>query len=122
MTDAQLSPAQLRILRHMLGINEPYDRTPTPYRDYYCANPGDPELLELQRLDMVVLYDTRGNCEYFRCTDAGRAAAIESHRTIRAPKAARVYSRFLAIKDAYTDLTFHEFLTNPDFAETRRDA
>lgn len=117
-----MTDEQLRTLRHMLGINTPHDPRPKPYRDYYCANPGDPELHELARLGMVKLYSSHGNYEWFRCTDAGRAAAIASHKTIRHSKSSRVYSKFLDVRDAIPDLTFREFLTNPDFAPTRRAA
>jgi hypothetical protein len=118
----QLTEEQTRILRHMLGIDKPDERDPKAYRDYYCANPGDPELHALAGLRMVEIYSREGRYEWFRTTAAGRAAAIASHRTILEPKAKRVYSRYLDVKDALGDLTFREFLTHPQFAETRRAA
>jgi hypothetical protein len=105
-----VTPEQLRILRHMLGIDDPYMATPKPYRDYYCANPGEPKLHELAALGMVELYSTHGSYEWFRCTPAGRAAAIASQRAIRKSKSARVYAKF------------RQFLTDQHFAETRRAA
>lgn len=119
---ATLTDEQLRILRHMLGINTPDDARPKPYRDYYCANPGDPALHELACVGAVRMYAKRGGYEWFCCTDSGRAAAISSHRTIRLRKPQRVYLRFLDCRDAFEGLTFREFLTSPEFAETRSAA
>lgn len=110
-----LNSAQLRILRHMLGIDRPELDRPEPWRNYYCANPGESEMLELVRLGAIELYDTRGGYEWYRCTDAGRAAGIASHKTIRYSAAKRRYIRFLDVKDCMPDLTFREFLTNPRF-------
>ena len=107
----QLTPEQLQTLRHMLGIDDPSLETPPrPYRDYYCANPGDPHLHDLQRLGAVRMYDSRGGYEWFTCTDAGRAAGIASHRTIQYSKAKRRYIRWLDISDVRPDLTFGDFL------------
>lgn len=117
-----LNTAQTKILRHMLGIDDPYMARPKPYRDYYCANPADPELHELMRLGMVEMYSTHGSYEWFCCTKDGRAAAMESHRTIRKSKASRVYAKYLDISDCFPDLTFKKFLTDPHFYETRRAA
>lgn len=118
----QLTAEQLRILRHMLGIDDPYMATPKPYRNYYCANPGDPKLHELARLGMVELYSTHGSYEWFACTAAGKEAGCDSQRAIRKTKSARVYAKYLDISDCFPDLTFKDFLTDPHFAETRRTA
>ncbi|HEX5461860.1 MAG TPA: hypothetical protein VFX20_17990 [Steroidobacteraceae bacterium] len=112
-----LDAEQLRVLRHMLGIDRPDVRDPKPYRDYYCANPGDPTMHELVRLGAVRRYDTRGGYEWFTCTDAGRAAGIASHKTIRYSRSALRYSRYLDMKDCYPDLTFHRFLTDSRFRD-----
>lgn len=106
----------------MLGINDPYMAQPKPYRDYYCANPGDPALHDLQRLGAVELYSTHGNYEWFRCTVTGRAAAMASQRAIRKTKAQRIYAKYLDISDVFPDLTFGKFLTDPQFSDTRRAA
>ena len=106
----------------MLGINEPWDRVPKPYRNYYCANPDDKELKELEALGVVELYSTHGRYDWYRCTDAGKAKAIRSHRTIRYAKSKRVYGKFLDISDCRPDLTFKQFLTSPEFKETRKTA
>jgi len=121
MTDvsrtSNLGVEQLRILRHMLGIDRPDVMNPKPYRDYYCANPGDQALHELARLGAVRLYDTRGGYEWFTCTEVGRAAAIASHRIIRYSRGAMRYSRFLDMREVCPDLTFRQFLTDPQYRE-----
>ncbi len=122
MADLALTPQQEHILRHMLGIDDASKRNPTEYRDYYCANPGDPELHELARLGLVRLYRTDASYEWFTTTDAGKAAARAAHRRSLYPKKKRVYLRFLNASDAIADLTFHEFLTSPEFAQARREA
>ncbi len=117
-----LSPAQLDILCHMLGITDPYTRCPVPYRDYYCACPGDPDMKALDDARMVYLYSTHGGYDWFTTTDAGKAAARARHRAIRKPAAARRYHSFLGMRDVLPDLTFREFLKSPDFAVARRIA
>jgi hypothetical protein len=112
---------QLQILRHMLGIDDPrFD--PPPYRDYYCATPGDAHLHELQWLGAVRLYCIRDGYEWFCCTDAGRAAAMASVRSIRKPKGKRLYAAFLNLKDCWPDLTFGAFLTDQALRRLRDEA
>jgi hypothetical protein len=108
-----LNPQQLDCLRHMLGINRPDLDRPEPYRDYACANPGDPLFVDLARLGAVRMYSKRYGYEWFQCTDEGRAAAIASYKTIQHSAAKRRYIRFLSLRDCCPDLTFHEFLVNP---------
>jgi hypothetical protein len=123
MRDGSHTPVeQLRILRHMLGIDDPYMAKPTPYRNYYCANPGDAKMHELVRLGLVVLYSTHGSYEWFACTTAGRDAAVASQKAMRVSKSKRLYAKFLDISDCWPDLTFKRFLTDPQFHETRRAA
>lgn len=110
-----LNAEQLRILRHMLGIDRPEMDEPKPYRDYYCANPGDPSMVELERIGAVRLYDTRGDYAWYTCTSEGRAAGIASHRTIRYSAGKRRYIRFLDVRECRPDLTFREFLTDPRY-------
>lgn len=126
MKSMKLTDIQLDALRHMLGINTPDVRVPVPTRNYAAVCPGDAQFAELERLDAVECY-SRKHCEefpydYFRCTPAGKAAALVSNRKIRYSKSARRYCTFLSMKDCYQDLTFHQFLTLPYFAEFRRNA
>lgn len=88
-----LEADQLKTLRHMLGIDDPRQREPKPYRDYFCANPGDTEMAALVEAGAVACYSKHGGYEWFRCTAEGREAAMASHKTIRASKSSRVYSR-----------------------------
>lgn len=116
---------QLDTLRHMLGINDPALAAPRPYRNYAAVNPGDPHYTGMERAGLVECYHKAGeqsSYDYYRCTDAGRAAAMASHKTIRLPKSKRVYIKFLGLKDVFADLTFRDFLVDPQFAETRRNA
>jgi hypothetical protein len=110
-----LNEHQLRTLRHMLGINTHEAERPKPWRNYYCANPGEKEMVELARLGAIEIYDTRGGYEWWRCTDVGRATAIASHKTIRHSPAKRRYIRFLNLRECYPDLTFRQFLTDPQY-------
>lgn len=118
----KLADEQLRILRHMLGIDTRFDPRPVAYRDYYCANPGNPELHELQRLGMVRLYAERDGYEWFTTTDGGKAAARASQQAMLEPKSKRVYRKWLSVRDCFADLRFFEFLTDPMFADTRKAA
>lgn len=117
-----LTSEQLSILRHMLGINVCDTPAPPEYRDYYCANPNDPDLHKLARLGLVRLYSTRDGYEWFATTDAGKAAARASQRAMLLPKPKRVYRRWLSVSDALPDLTFRDFITRDEFAEIRRAA
>jgi len=122
-----LTDDQLHTLRHMLGINTPDDRKPRPYRDYAAVNPGDPEFGELERLGAVERINKpvpswASDYEWYQCTEAGKAAAMASHRKIRKGKPQRVYSAYLSCRDCFPDLTFKEFLTDPEFDEVRKQA
>ena len=117
-----LSPAQLQIMRHMLGIDTPYTRDPVSYRNYYCAPPGDAGMQALMERGAIERYGEVGSYDWFRCTEAGRLAAVASHRTIRKPKGARLYARFLDLKDCWPDLTFKRFLTDPSLRRLRQEA
>lgn len=121
-----LTEDQLDTLRHMLGINTPYDRIPKPYRNYAAVNPGDPEFLELEKLGMVKKYASAKpgltEYDYYRCTEKGRIEAMRSHRNIRKSKAKRRYNKYLEVLDSCPDLTFKEFLTDPSFKESRNEA
>ena len=116
-----MTDEQLRILRHMLGI-DCRDKDPKEYRDYYCANPNNPQLHELQRLGMVTMYSNHDRYEWFTTTKRGKIAARASQRAMVNPKKRRVYLKWLSAQDAFPDLTFREFLTSPDFKESRDNA
>ncbi len=118
-----LTNDKLDTLRHMLGINTPNDRIPKPFRNYAAVNPGDKEFAELELIGAVERYTASlGEYTYFRCTEAGKLAAMRSHRTIRKGTPQRRYSVYLDICDSYQDLTFKDFITNPEFKEARENA
>lgn len=115
----QLTDEQLRILRHMLGIDTRDERNPQSYRDYYCAAKGDKQLKELAELGAVRLYRTDEHYEWYTTTEAGADAARASQRAMLHPRSKRMYSKFLDVRDCCEGLTFKEFLTGQQFKETR---
>lgn len=118
----ELTADQLHTLRHMLGINTPERKIPKPYRNYAAVNPGDIKFLELERLGAVEPYHTFNQYVYYRCTEAGKLAAMRSFRDIRYSRSRRRYIAFLDIRDSYQDLTFKEFLTHPYWKDLRDEA
>lgn len=118
----ELTNEQLQTLRHMLGIDEPSERDPQPYRDYYAAYKGQKEMLELEAIGAVRRFAECEHYHWYTTTDAGRAAAIASHRAIRLSKPNRIYSKYLDFADTHSGLTFREFLTSPDYADARAAA
>lgn len=120
----KLTSDQLHTLRHMLGINTPSQKIPRPYRNYAAVNPGDTTFKALEATGAVEKYDgpSWSEYDYFRCTDAGKLAAMRSHRTIRWSRSKRRYSAFLDVGESFQELTFKQFLTDPQFKETRANA
>jgi hypothetical protein len=114
-----MTEEQFATLRHMLGIDTPEIGSPKPYRNYYCACFGDAAMKELERIGMVRLYRTSEDYEFYETTDAGRAAAFESHRKVKLPKKKRMYLMYLRIKDARPDVTFREFLVDCEYSNAR---
>ena len=119
-----LTEKQLSMLRHMLGINDPAVKEPKPYRNYAAVTPGDEMFVELERLGAVERAPSPSwsELETFICTEAGKLTAMRSHRTIRWSRSKRRYSAYLNITESFTDLTFKQFLTDPQFAEVRANA
>lgn len=109
------------ILRHMLGIND--FSVPMPrdfYRDYFCASKGDEKLASMADDGLVRMYSQCANYDWYTTTDAGKRAARASFKVRQYPKAKRRYHAFLRVSDVAPDLTFHEYLTSPAYAEHRR--
>lgn len=117
-----VTEAQAATLRHMLGLTDPYAARATPTRDYYCANPGDPDLAELERIGAVERYAVRDGYEWFKTTEAGRAAAVRDFYRVQKPRKARVWRLYVRMRDVCSDLTFSHFITSPDWADYRNKA
>jgi hypothetical protein len=125
MSTISATDEQLRVLRHMLGIDDPWLATPKPTRDYYAAPVGYPKLHAMAAAGLVTFVSgpRRGYpYDHFVTTPEGRAAAIASHKSIQMSRGARQYHKWLEIKDCRPDLTFHGFLTDPELADARRSA
>jgi len=58
---------QRATLRHTLGMT----RSSASYRNYYCANRGDPLIKELVDAGWMEKYADRDGYEWYRCTPAG---------------------------------------------------
>lgn len=118
-----LTPKQESTLRHMLGINDPSIAHPKPSRNYAAVLPGNPEFVELEQLGLVEIYRKAASpfpdYDLYRCTDAGRQAAFDSRKGYVYPRSKLRYCAFLRMRDAIPDLTFRDFLTNPEYAEWR---
>lgn len=109
----------------MLGINTPEKRIPEPSRNYAAVVPGDPEFVGMERAGLVLCFRAAGDgteYDYYACTDKGRAVALLSFWNIQYSKPRRRYLRYLSIRESFPDLTFHEFLTDPQFSQTRGEA
>lgn len=117
----EMTEHQLSTLRHMLGVNDNTKRQ-QPYRNYAAVTPNDPHYQELARLGMVEMYAVDWAYHWYRTTDAGRVAALQSQKQRLVSKSKRVYLAYLSVRDAFNDLTFKRFLVEPEFAECRRRA
>jgi len=117
MSTAHYTEAHLDTLRHMLGINTPERERPKPYRDYYCANPDDSHMRELENLGFVCLCSKRGGYWWYTTTDAGRSVALASFKSIRWSRGRRRYIDFLRVHDVLPDLSFGDFLKNTDLQQ-----
>ena len=116
MSESKLTERDLSMLRHMLGINTPWDDRPKPYRNYAAVEPENDQFKRLSGEGYVVScgFTAFSSYEYFKCTDKGTDAAIQSHRSIRWPRAKRRYHRYLDICDCFPDHTFGDFIKDPE--------
>lgn len=104
-----ITAQQLGLLHHTLGVR-PESRT--PYRNYFVAGPGhhdEPDLEALVAVGMMCYGAAPAFLDeddvVYRCTEAGRAYALEHLRP--APKKSR-FQEFLAFDGGYE--TFADFL------------
>ena len=103
-----MTPSQLQILRHSLGLDaHGHGR---PYRNHYVAGGDDvavcDSLVALEHMSRRVGTELSGGAPTYHVTAKGRAAAAP---TIRHKKPTR-YQVWLKLADAFSDLSFGDWL------------
>ena len=120
---SDLLDADLRLLHHTLGISDPYQPEREPYRNYFVASDGHSDMPGLNRLVAAGMMKSREHplCGkgslVFYATDIGKAVAIKTRPKVSRNKLR--YRRFLSLSDCCPDLTFRQFLTDPEFRDYR---
>ena len=114
-----MTPRQLEILQHSLGVDK-YGITPkgfTPFtRNHFCAGDKDEEdCRELIALGFMKQHETTEWLPYFNCsvTDAGIAAM--KAESPAPPKLTRSQIRYREFLDADCGMTFKEWLENEKY-------
>lgn len=115
-----LTPEQLTVLRHSLGLNP--DGTGRSYRNHYVAGPGHyryQELTELIALGHMRRRATPSKIlpegdECFHVTELGEQAAAAPEAKLSRGK--RRWQAYRSVKDACPELSFLRFLQDPEFA------
>jgi hypothetical protein len=118
----ELLSADFDVLLHTLGLSDPFQER--SYRNYFVAGPGHDDIPSIKRLCAAgLMAETRQpkflekRDKVFSATNAGLDYA-KKHR--KRPTRGQIrYHKFLEVSDVVSDLTFHEFLTNPEFAAMR---
>lgn len=109
-----MTPEQLHILQHSLGLDE-YGRG-TKYRNRFVCDPNT----EMEELVAMGLMRCRGllsfadgmHCYYV--TPAGEAAiAAESPKPPKVSRGRQRYLRWLEVADCYPDMNFGDWLKLP---------
>ncbi len=107
-----MSPAQLHILRHSLGLDDRgHGRQ---YRNHYCAGPGHHGFDDCRKLVADGLMTERppsqltGGDHLFMVTDKGKAAVLEAKEP--EPKLTRDQKRYRDYLHSEVNLTFGEWL------------
>lgn len=103
-----MTTEQIHTLQHSLGIDR--DKR-VPWRNHYCAEDGAPTLEALVALGLMVhgRYINDERDRIYHVTPEGTAVAIAALPEPRT-RSQRRYLRFLSASDAYSGLTFREFL------------
>lgn len=113
----------LALLHHTLGISDPYRPERAPYRNHFVAGEGHADMDGLQRLVQAGLMSVsqRALCSQgqlvFAATEQGRELALSTRP--RASRSKLRYARFLEARDCCEDLTFREFLQDPQYAASQ---
>jgi hypothetical protein len=117
-----LTPKQIHILQHSLGISKPHDK---PYRNFYAVYSDSDGIRDLELLVEKGLMINSGSSPvnsdmvYYQVSDAGRKVAFDQLPKDTRTRAQKRYEKYLDIRDVWSDLTFKEFLIDPYFKEAR---
>jgi len=107
----------------MLGLpDEAAGADPVPHRNYYATSRGDEHLAEMARKGLVYLAgssDALYGGDLYYATDMGKAAARASVKIKKLTRSQRRYLRWLRLRDAYSDISFGDFLRNERHFEAR---
>ena len=106
--NTKLTPAQLSILQHALGVDQ-HGQGPI-YRDHFCAGGKDePVCRELVEMGYMQTF-TREWLPYYNCivTQEGRQAVLD--QSPPPPKLTRSQRRYRRFLDADSGLSFREWL------------
>lgn len=106
---SDLTPKQLDILQHSLGLDE-YGRG-NMYRNHFCAGADDePVCRELIALGYMQQHSTTKWLPYFNCsvTESGKEAL--RRESPKPPKLTRGQKNYRAFLEADTGYTFREWL------------
>lgn len=122
MGEQDITPKQIDILQHSLGLSKRHDK---PYRNYYAVYADSDAIEDLDALVKAGLMAKGGKSPvnsdmvYYYVTDEGRKVAFEHLPKDTRTRGQKRYERFQNAKDAFPDLTFKQFLTDPYFKEAR---
>lgn len=112
MADPTITPAQLGVLQHSLGVDK-HGRG-SQYRNHFVASEGHHDWADLLALVAAGLMTRRagneltGGADVFHVTESGKAAVAE--HSPPPPKLTRGQRRYKAFLDADCGLTFGEWL------------
>jgi len=115
----KLTKNQEGILLHTLG----YDYAPVPFRNYFNAEPGHDDMLDILSLVSLGLMHVSGSInkpgDMFSCTPLGKtlAANLYEEKRPKLTSSQKRYMIFRKIADVYPDLTFGEFLKRRLYAQ-----
>lgn len=123
---APLSKEDLHILRHSLGLDD--TGRGKQYRNSYVLGPECPDFAKLKDLESRGLMTDHGprkifgGMHGFTVTPEGRAIAATPDPLTRKERGRRVYRYWLSISDCFPDSNFTDFLTKPEFSDSRQRA
>jgi hypothetical protein len=118
----------LHILQHSLGLDE-YGQG-RQYRNHFVTGPGSKDWDACRALtDAGLMTENKGHAllpvgdSVFYVTPAGiDFVATNSPKPPKVSRNRRRYAAFMDLTDCCPDLTFKQFLTDPNFADARRRA